>query len=195
MVSRYYLDMVTADNIVFLLERIGRILQNDAHVAGLKPAQWEALRFLGRANRFSRNPSALRTYLGITKGTVSQTLIALERKGFIKKETTPQDRRNILIELTPAGTEILKDDPISSLEKLVGKMTGKDRTVLEENLRSLLKMTLAERGGIMFGPCMSCKHFERNAKDGEPHRCGLLDVTLSESDSKQRCIENTPKVA
>ena len=35
-----------------LLERLARLVHNDAHVDGLKPTQWESLRYLARANRF-----------------------------------------------------------------------------------------------------------------------------------------------
>lgn len=72
--------MRSVDDILILLERIGRVLQNDGHSEGLKPTQWEALRYFARANRFSRSPSALTAYLGMTKGTVSQTVGALEKR-------------------------------------------------------------------------------------------------------------------
>ncbi|HIP78057.1 MAG TPA: MarR family transcriptional regulator, partial [Kiloniellaceae bacterium] len=65
--------MDTADDLGLLLERLARVLQNEAHSEGLKPTQWEALRYLSRANRFSRTPSGVTAYLGMTKGTVSQT--------------------------------------------------------------------------------------------------------------------------
>ena len=42
------------EHIAALIERIGRLLSADAHAARLAPVQWEALRYLGRANRFSR---------------------------------------------------------------------------------------------------------------------------------------------
>ena len=89
-----------SDNIVALLERLSRVLQNESHAEGLKPTQWEALRYLERANRFSRTPSGLTSYLGMTKGTVSQTLNALERKGLIRKTADKADRRQVHIDLT-----------------------------------------------------------------------------------------------
>jgi len=74
-----------AEHIAALIERIGRLLSTDAHAAGLLPVQWEVLRYLRRANRFSRTPAALTAYLGLTKGTVSQTLRALEGRGLVRK--------------------------------------------------------------------------------------------------------------
>ena len=81
------------ERIAALIERIGRLLSTDAHAGGLLPVQWEALRYLGRANRFSRTPAALTAYLGLTKGTVSQTVHVLEAKGLVTKQVDPADRR------------------------------------------------------------------------------------------------------
>ena len=82
-------------DIAHSLERLGRIMRAAEHDGELNPAQWEGLRYLGRANRFSNSPGALTRYLGATKGTVSQTLKALERKGFIAKATRPGVKRSI----------------------------------------------------------------------------------------------------
>ena len=37
------------------LERLSRLMRGGEHEAGLNPAQWEALRFLSRANRVSNS--------------------------------------------------------------------------------------------------------------------------------------------
>ena len=58
-----------------LIDRVGRVTRGLQFVNGLSPAQWESLRFIARANRYSSNPTALAKFLGSTKGTVSQTLI------------------------------------------------------------------------------------------------------------------------
>jgi DNA-binding MarR family transcriptional regulator len=57
-----------------VLERLSRVLLNDSASGGLNPTQWEALRFFALANRFSSTPSGLTAFLGVTKGTVSQTV-------------------------------------------------------------------------------------------------------------------------
>ena len=68
-----------------LLERISRLTRTEEQIGDLYPAQWAALRYLTRANRFSRTPMALTRYLGTTRGTMSQTIIALERKGYLER--------------------------------------------------------------------------------------------------------------
>ena len=95
--------MAELSNISELVDRIGRIVHAIQFANGLNPAQWEALRFLSRANGYSRSPGALAEYLGSTKGTVSQTLIALESKGYVIRNRSETDRRSIKIELTDEG--------------------------------------------------------------------------------------------
>src|ERR1700693_3425870 len=57
---RYYLARVimSARETAELLVQVGRLVQAESYDGGLNPAQWMALRFFGRANQFSRSPSA-----------------------------------------------------------------------------------------------------------------------------------------
>ena len=80
---------------VELIERLARIVSGAGHSNAMKPAQWDALRYVSRANRFSRTPGALTAYLGVTKGTVSQTLMSLERAGLVSKTIDAADRRSV----------------------------------------------------------------------------------------------------
>src|SRR5690606_35235118 len=98
-----------------LIDRLDRLARSGEAAGDLNPAQWEALRFIARANRFSRTPAALAEYLGSTRGTTSQTLIALEQKGQITRQTNARDRRSVTLALTTLGERNLKSDPILAL--------------------------------------------------------------------------------
>ncbi|MEO0882780.1 MAG: MarR family transcriptional regulator [Pseudomonadota bacterium] len=172
-----------------LLERLARAVHNDAHSGGLKPTQWEALRYLAHANRFSRSPGALTTYLGMTKGTVSQTLRALERKGYVEKQATAGDRRGVKLDLTKAGEELLACDPLSDLGASIDAMPQDTQTMLGVSLEGLMKDMLARRGGRAFGACKACRHFRPKHDDGAPFFCSLLSEPLSEDDSEMICAE------
>ena len=132
------------DDITALLERLARMLLTDGHSGGLKPAQWEALRYLARANRFSRTPGALASYLGSTKGTVSQTLMALERGGLVVKGTNPGDGRSVRVDLTPEALDRLTDDPIELLDRAVVALPAAIRAELDQGLRALIAKRLAQ---------------------------------------------------
>lgn len=184
--------MKDRSNALILLERLGRLQHIDAHREGLKPTQWEALRFLSRANRFSRSPSAVTAYLGMTKGTVSQTLAALERKGLIKKVRVPIDRRNLAIELTGKGKALLNKDPLADLEATACRIPKQQMADLGDGLQGLLTEALRQRDGRPFGACKTCRYFQPNAAGGKPHRCGLLEEPLSMQDSELICVEQEP---
>ncbi len=175
-----------------LIERLTRVLQNEAHAGGLKPTQWEALRYLARANRFSRTPSALTAYLGTTKGTVSQTVMALERKGLITKVSAPSDRRQVDLALTAAGRSLLEEDPYEHLSQSWAQLDGQAQEQLSESLALLLQEMLRRRKGRPFGVCRSCKFFRANAEGNGRHRCALLNQALTEADSALICVEQEP---
>jgi len=52
--------------------------------------------------------SDIREYLSITKAAVSQILKSLENKGLINRDVDKNNRRNLIITLTPEGQEMLK---------------------------------------------------------------------------------------
>ena len=52
---------------------------------GLQPVHLQALQYLARANRYSNTPQSLADYLGMTKGTVSQSVLLLARKRLVSR--------------------------------------------------------------------------------------------------------------
>lgn len=179
--------------LVALLERTARLVQGEMHAGALVPAQWQALSYLSRANRFSRAPGALAAYLGATKGTVSQTLLALERKGLLVKQPSPSDGRGVVLALTARGQRLLEAHPLTDLHEALEHMSEPERQALDHSLSSLLLGLLDRRDGRSFGQCRTCRHFVQDgagAATGGPHRCGLLDIPLGEADAAQICLEH-----
>jgi len=172
-----------------LIERLARLVTSDGHSHGLKPAQWNVLRFLARANRFSRTPGALTAYLGATKGTVSQTVISLEQAGLVEKRPHPTDRRSVELSLSPAGWQMLAQDELSRLDNSVSALPKPAREQLEKGLSALLTSHLAANGGRPFGICHDCRHFARDADGQGRHFCRLLLEPLTEADSMLICQE------
>jgi DNA-binding MarR family transcriptional regulator len=186
-------DRPAASRLPDLLERIGRLLRSARHRnERLNPAQWEALRYLGRANRYSRTPTALTLYLGATKGTVSQTVIALERKGLVRRAADPRDRRGIRLGLTARGRANLQRDPMPDLLDEIDRLLLER---LETDLSDLLVHLQRRNQHRPFGQCAKCRFFRRGAAMGEtggPHRCGLTLEPLADFESEQICAEHEP---
>lgn len=152
--------------------------------------QRDVLRYLSRANRFSRGPLTVAAWLGQTKGTVSKTISGLKAKGLVVKESVPEDGRARRLSLTEAGRAVLADDPMLDLLPVIRSLTPDARARLGEGLEALLRSALDAQGGREFGECRTCTHFRRRAAGGDPHRCGLLDVPLSAQDSRLVCVEH-----
>ena len=183
---------ISAEHIAALIERIGRLLSTDAHAAGLLPVQWEVLRYLHRANRFSRTPAALIAYLGLTKGTVSQTLKVLEGKGLVQKRVDPGDRRRKRLSLSHAARRLLEEDPLAETAAATRRLAGPQREALARALESILSARLQARKRQPFGQCRDCRYFARQHAGGAPHYCLLLQEPLAEEESSSICHEQRP---
>lgn len=186
-------DDPTGLMIVHPLERLARLMRAREHEGGLNPAQWEALRYLNRANRFSDSPSALTRYLGATKGTISQTLKALERKGFISKAQREGAGKSIRLSLTAKGEEALKQDPWSDVAADADRLGGKTKRRMERGVNELLQQALRKSGLQGFGSCSSCRFFRERGRDGDaegPHLCMLFEEPLTPDDGAKICISH-----
>jgi DNA-binding MarR family transcriptional regulator len=181
--------------IVYALERLSRLMRAAEFGDNLNPAQWEALRFLARANRFSNSPGALTRYLGATKGTISQTVKALERKELIEKTERPGEKRSVVLRLTRAGNDMMAKDPWSALTRSLEALGGKTRRRMEKGLAEMLAQEIARRVAPSFGSCATCRFWRADARTGDaqgPHVCMLFDEPLSEAEATQICIAHEP---
>jgi len=182
-----------AQRVILLLDRLGRLTRELQFVDGLNPAQWETLRFLAQANRYSRTPTALAEYLGATKGTVSQTLISLESKGLVDRCKKTCDRRQVAITLTEAGEAMLHRDPMRTLEKAICEMTADCGGALVTGLSRLLTELQHRREVMHFGVCEDCtmfckEHGKPKTTNNEPKRCGMTGETLADGECLQLCV-------
>ena len=181
------------DMIALPLERLARIIRASEHEGGLNPAQWEALRYLSRANRYSDSPSALTRYLGATKGTISQTLKALERKGYVSKSVREGAGRSVRLSLTPKGRDALKRDPWAIVAARAEALGGKTKRRMERGLNALLQQALEQSSLKSFGTCASCRFFRERGREGDPqgpHLCMLFEQPLSADDTARICLEH-----
>jgi DNA-binding MarR family transcriptional regulator len=178
--------------IAWPLERLARLMRAREHEDGLNPAQREALRYLARANRFSNTPGALTRYLGATKGTISQTLMALERKGLIAKAARDAQKA-VRLSLTEKGRSALADDPWTALAADAEELGGKTRRRMQRGLEELLAREVTRAGLASFGVCTTCRFFRAKGRDGEPrgpHLCMLFEDALTDEDAGRICIEH-----
>lgn len=170
------------------LERLSRLIRQQGFEEGLNPAQWEALRYVSRANRFSITPGALAQYLGSTKGTVSQTLLSLEKKGLLQKVQSAADARVVLLALTSTGTEMLARDPLLSLSADIGALSGKTGRRLAKGIDEILQGQINSGKQSEFGGCRDCRHWRDRSGEDLFSRCMLFDADLAKNELSKLCL-------
>jgi DNA-binding MarR family transcriptional regulator len=173
------------------LERIARLTRASSHAGGLNPAQWDALRYLARANRFSNSPMALTHYLGATKGTVSQTVSALVKKNMITKAARTGNARSVALALTEQGHKMMADDPLRHLETAIETLSGKTKRRFGRGLSELLESERQRQKQPAFGTCQTCRFFREKGATSEatPHFCMAMEEALSVEETKLICVE------
>jgi len=174
-----------------LIDRLGRLTRELQYVDGLNPAQWETLRFLSRANRVSRTASAVAEFLCATKGTVSQTISALENKGLLVRTPSEKDKRVTHLDLTERGGELIARDPVGRIENSVNAMDSAAADAMVQGLSRLLNALQADRDGPSFGVCKACcRHLTPEAGCGSNivAKCGVTGQPLDTDDSHRLCV-------
>lgn len=176
---------------VFVFERLAalfhQLVREDAARHGLLPVHLQVLSYLAQANRYSDLPIAVADYLGITRGTVSQTLAVLERKGLIIKTPDDNHGKRIHLTLTAAGESVLKASwPQRLDEALVA--AGGNPEAFGNDLRRVLMVLQRLNGNQAFGQCRQCAHF---LGDDAGARCGLTGEALAVEQTIRICREWT----
>ena len=196
--TRYHQLMKNAsdndERLYELLLRLGRLVQAGERQAGapLLPVQLNALHFLRRANRYSNTPRAVAEYLGVTKGTASQTVRALEQRGLVERRTDEDDRRVQRLVVTKDGRRLLRRVlPPVVLRGAAEDLGGERASRLENDLTELLRSLQRSQDGRAFGICGTCRHHQSTGKSGRSV-CGLTGEPLRRAEAHLLCREHEP---
>jgi DNA-binding MarR family transcriptional regulator len=176
-----------ATRIARLIERMGRLARARESGSDLNPAQWEAIRYLARANRFSRRPSAVAHWLASGKGTTSQTLMALERKGILTRQPEGRDKRGTRLDLTERGRELAGRDPLADLSRSIARLPPLHTAALSQSLVHILADLAGSQVRSGFESCQTCRHF--NASDSA---CLRFQSPLNAGETSATCAFSEP---
>lgn len=172
-----------------LIERISTLLRSEQRKkyasVGLQPVHVQIVEFLSKCNSHSDTPAAVGEYLGLTKGTMSQSLQVLERKGYIVKITDSDDRRIVHLRLQPAGWQLLdKVRPEDLFNQAEQQVANQRFSCLDEALTETLKAVQIANNSRSFGLCRDCIHF---SKADNHYFCKLTNLPLAEADADKIC--------
>ncbi|NOT84240.1 MAG: winged helix-turn-helix transcriptional regulator [Methylococcaceae bacterium] len=172
-----------------LLERISALLSSEDRkryaALGIQPVHVQVLEYLSLCNHYSDTPAALTEYLGLTKGTVSQSLQILERKGYISKTQDSDDGRVVHLRLLDAGLEMLhKVQPLEIFTEAEERLLDREFKSLRHALGTTLQVLQKANSTNSFGLCTTCRHF----KEAEGYTlCGLTDEPLRREALQKIC--------
>lgn len=190
---RYQFDMIneeqTSDRIAELLVHVGRAAQSEDARSGLTAAQWTCLRFFARANGSTRTPSGFASFQATTRGTASQIVKSLERKGLVVGTRSDRDRRSVSFDLTDRGHAMLASDPLRDLIDLIDGLARAERQSFLATLSGLAATLAMRRDVPAFGTCQDCSHF---AGSGDRGYCACMAEELAAVDITKLCVSYAP---
>ena len=88
-----------------------RVLQHIAVRYALNPTDVRVLKYLGArtAQESAATPGAVGDYLQMSRGAVTALLDRLEARALVARRPNPEDRRGLLLEVSPAGRAVVAD--------------------------------------------------------------------------------------
>lgn len=144
----HWVDVAFDDDVEAIIVRIGRIkdyLQRTTAAAvaevGLQEFEYKTLHHLIiRDTPGHASPSELAEDLGISNAGMTGRLDALEKAGWLRRRTSPGDRRRVDVEATRAGIEVWRramDLRRRAEDELVGELSTGERAELARLLKKL----------------------------------------------------------
>jgi MarR family transcriptional regulator, 2-MHQ and catechol-resistance regulon repressor len=104
---------------------------SEAHIRqfDLTPAQFDVIATLGNTNGLSMGEIGEKTL--ITKGTLTGVIDRLIQKQLVLREVPPDNRRNVIVQLTPQGQQIFEQSFPSHIAHLKERFDRLQPTEIE----------------------------------------------------------------
>jgi DNA-binding MarR family transcriptional regulator len=90
---------------------------------------------------FTMAPSQLTPWLMLSPSGITSRLDRLEKLGFIERKPSAEDRRSLLLVLTPAGKKVVDEAVtahVANETKILSVLNASERKTLDQLLRTLL---------------------------------------------------------
>lgn len=124
---------------------------------GLTHGRFHLLMLLKRQEpKHCLSPSELAKRTGVTRGTMTQFIDAIEKDGFVRRVEDPKDRRGMLVELTEKGESKLK----TLLPIHIQNLANYTQVLNSEERMMMIK--------IMLKMASTCKPMQEPRKETQP---------------------------
>ncbi len=187
------IDYRIGEGLARLAAALGAEDRGRAKEAGLTATQLAVLTLLeGRPEGMGVGDIA--RHLLVTQPTATDTILTLERKGYVAKLASDADRRASLVQLTAAGAALhsLAEGGRGSVSEAVATLAEGQKRALFEALITLIR-GLQEAGAIpLQRMCISCQYFRPHSHPDpvRPHHCALVDAAFGDPDLRMDCRDH-----
>jgi DNA-binding MarR family transcriptional regulator len=150
--NAYKSDMGIDERVMMAIVRVAeRFKKNSSAVVkkwGLTFSQYNVLRVLDASENGQNTMRNVNRILLVSSANMTGIAKRLEKNGFIIRTSDPNDDRLKRLQITPEGTQVLKD--ISdrkerSLKRYLTKFSYEQKSALLETLRDILRKTKSDR--------------------------------------------------
>ena len=117
-------------------------------IRGVSEGEMAILGMLSTAGE-PQAPGDLAERLQLSSSRVANALKTLERKGFVTREINPEDRRGIIVSITPKGDAFGKarfDEAVAGIRDLVSDLGEQDAAELARILERIQDLVIARTG-------------------------------------------------
>jgi DNA-binding MarR family transcriptional regulator len=178
------------------LARLAIVLRADdwmrAKISGVNPTQQAILDFL-EARPGGTGLNEIAGHLGVSQPTATDSVAALERKGYLARRTRDADKRGLIVSLTEAGRAALAESlPVAG--KAEAALERLEDTEKQQFLVTIVKLikNMHELDAIPIQRmCATCRYFSPFAHQGErPHHCHFVDAAFGQRDLRIDCRDH-----
>jgi DNA-binding MarR family transcriptional regulator len=150
--NAYKSDMSIDERVMMAIVRVAeRFKKNSSAVVkkwGLTFSQYNVLRVLDASENGQNTMRNVNRILLVSSANMTGIAKRLEKNGFIIRTSDPNDDRLKRLQITPEGTQVLRD--ISdrkerSLKRYLIKFSYEQKSALLETLRDILRKTKSDR--------------------------------------------------
>jgi DNA-binding MarR family transcriptional regulator len=180
------------------LDRLAAVSRSDLWSAttagGFNPAQAQALTLLGGRGASGLRVKEVASHLGVSQPTATDTITALERKGFVTRQGDPDDARATIVRLSDAGQMALSGlakEPSALGSALALLAPGEQTDLLLLTIKLIRTLQIA--GSIpVQRMCVSCTHFRPNihADAASPHHCAFVNAAFGDRLLRLDCSDH-----
>jgi DNA-binding MarR family transcriptional regulator len=131
---------VVAASAVFRAEKIIKAKMAAALASlDLAPDRYQVLGLLANAEGGKMSLSDLSRAVLIHPATTTYTVDTLEKRGLIKRQSDPKDRRGVLAQVTPAGRELVRKATkmLEGIDWGIGELTDEEAIAISRALSRL----------------------------------------------------------